>query len=977
MILKRLFPSNWRKDDIAAEMDLNSTPISEEHLAEYLSDANPKVRRLAYGQVTDISLLQNLADTDLDLEARNFAALRFRDLLTGKATDSPPLEQRIAYCENYLKEPNTEQMAAYLLRNAKEPELRLSVLPKVKDPAILTECALHDIVASLRLAAVEHLEDKTSLEQIARSIGKKDKGVYRLAKQRLKTIAEQEQIPIRLHETAITLCHKLERLVKRGLWLQDKTLVDLCVQQWQGLNGTPEDELVTRFNQSLTLYQQGYAAYQAETQARLEVEAARAHLYAQGEELIAQLAALLNLNDVTDTQAITTHSADISNRWQTLNTEATMPPKLQGQYANLMADLHKRVQKIQEIKDSQHQLLHNLDQARKWLTKSSPLNAQIIREWKDTCKGLANKCGEEKIIQDYSEVLEQVQHRLEKQQDQARQRLQRVPERINTLEQELDTGVLRQAHSLYQSIQSDLVFIQNSGLSKRQYEPLEQHLNKLAPRLRELQSWRKWGTQQHRLDMCENLERLINEPVNATLFTERVQALQREWKELDKSGTRVSESLRKRFHQAAEKVYAICRPYLEEEMRMREANRQAREEICQQMEAFLSQVDWLQMDWRKAVRAVREVRATWASLGPVESKYHHALNQRYRSAIRKLTRPLIQERARNRKLRQELIAQAQALTTMPDVTQAIQEIRRIQEQWQITVATTRSQEDTLWQTFRAACNQVFERRREVLQIQQEAIQSQIEALNAICEALETLAKAPGGSSSLVEFEELKKRWEAGQEQGLPRHEEKRLQRRWEQGLAAMRRRIRLMEEAAQRAQMERLRTQAALCSELETLIEREAVHENPDKDTLVANWQARWDNLPRNKDPMLHAALEKRFNTALAATHSAIVREQFQAAHVINWRERRLLCLQMEILAGIQSPPEAIQERLEFQVSRLTGRLSQGVADPLDEFPQLERAWYACGQGPTDQIEALEQRFERARRVLSNRSMRHDRHQAH
>lgn len=969
-----LFQSNRRKDDIAAT-DLDLTPVSQEQLAERLSDANPNIRRLAYAQVTDLSLLQNLADTDLDQEARNFAATRLRDLLTGKAADSPPLEQRIAYCENYLNEPNTEPMAAYLLRQAQEPELRLSVLPKVKDTAVLTECALHDLVASLRLAAVEHLQDKTNLERIVRTIGKKDKGVYRLAKQRLKAMAEQEQIPIRLREEALTLCHKIERFAKRGFWNQDKTLVDVCVQQWEALTGIPEEELTVRFNQSLTLYQQGYAAYQAECQAREAAEAARAHLYAQGQELIAELEAL-NSSNTTDTQTIATQCADIDKRWQSLNTEAAMPSKLQGQYANLVASLKTQARQLQEAKENQQQLSNNLIQARKWLAKSSPLDFQAIREWKDTCKSLANKCKDDASLQEYKDVLAHVQLRLDKQQEQARQRLQRVPERLNTLEQELDSGVLRQAHSLYQSIQSDLTLIKNSGLGRRQYEPLEQHLNRLSPRLRELQSWRKWGTHQHRLDMCESLEKLAIEPINPTLFTDRVQALQQEWKELDKSGTRVSESLRKRFHQAAEKVYTLCRPYLEEEIRMREASRKAREDICQQMETFLAKVDWTQMDWKKAVRAVREVRATWASLGPVESKHHHALNQRYRSAIRKLTRPLIQERARNRKLRQELIVQAQALTTMPDVTQAIGDIRRIQDQWQITVATNRSQEDALWQTFRAACNQVFERRREVLQVQHEALESQIEALNAICEALETLAKAPGGPNSLVEFEELKKRWEAGQEQGLPRSEENRLQRRWQQGLAAMRRRIRLMEEAAQRAQMERLRTQAALCSELEALIDQESVHDNPDKDTIVANWQARWTNLPRNKDPMWHSALEKRFNTALAAMQNAVARDQFQAARVVNERERRLLCLQMEILAGIQSPLEAMKERLEFQVSRLTGRLSQGVADPLDEFPQLERAWYACGQGPAANIEALEQRFERARRVLSTRAMRHDRHQS-
>ncbi|KOR27709.1 hypothetical protein TI03_06305, partial [Achromatium sp. WMS1] len=130
----------------------------------------------------------------------------------------------------------------------------------------------------------------------------------------------------------------------------------------------------------------------------------------------------------------------------------------------------------------------------------------------------------------------------------------------------------------------------------------------------------------------------------------------------------------------------------------------------------------------------------------------------------------------------------------------------------------------------------------------------------------------------------------------------------------------------------------------------------------------RWDNLSKNKDPIWRDALEKRFAEALAAAQDPKLQEELNSQREANGQQRSQLCLKMEILSGVQSPPEAYQERLEFQVSRLSGRLSQGMEDTLDEAPDLERSWYACGPALVEQIEYLEQRFERVRHALYTRS---------
>jgi len=70
------------------------------------------------------------------------------------------------------------------------------------------------------------------------------------------------------------------------------------------------------------------------------------------------------------------------------------------------------------------------------------------------------------------------------------------------------------------------------------------------------------------------------------------------------------------------------------------------------------------------------------------------------------------------------------------------------------------------------------------------------------------------------------------------------------------------------------------------------------------------------------------------------------------------LLVQLEFLAGIETPDEDRQRRMNHQVSRLSSRLRDGAATkaPQQELDGLLVAWFA--QAP--QPEALEQRFARA-----------------
>ncbi|KOR29440.1 hypothetical protein TI04_08640, partial [Achromatium sp. WMS2] len=540
MILKQIFKSPWRKDNTAIPNTTNTT-IPPELLTKQLAQTNSEMRRQACTQLADIELLHNTIAADPNPEVCATAASRLQYLLTGIDPASPPLADRLAYCERQLQTTESEPLANILSQKAQEPELRALALTKVTTPTVLVEIATNDPIATIRLAAVERLTDKSSLEQILRLVRKKDKSVYKIAKQRLKTITEQEQAPIRIQEQAQTICNKLERIVKRKLWGQDKSLVDIYTQEWKALPGAPPPDITSKFTAALDTFHQGYANYQAECQAQQELEAANAQLQNQRHQLLERLkTALIS----TDSNLAQTELTAIIQEWTKIHQDITLPKTILQNYLDLVANLEQHIQTLEIATNSCQKLTDHIQQARLWLTsKKITLEHQQLQKWQNIGQTLSSTCQDQQIQQNYQNTREQLQNLLTSQKEQAQTRLDQLPSKLQDLEQELNTGIMQHAATWHQTIRSDLALIRSSGIAHKQCDQIEARLHNLTPRLRELQSWRKWGTNQHRISMCETLEHMLTEDLAPTLMLEKVQALQQEWKLLNKEGNRINEAL--------------------------------------------------------------------------------------------------------------------------------------------------------------------------------------------------------------------------------------------------------------------------------------------------------------------------------------------------------------------------------------------------------------------------------------------------
>ncbi|MBN2886481.1 MAG: DUF349 domain-containing protein [Chromatiaceae bacterium] len=908
-------PTNKNKENQRQTPPASPVP-DQRQLAEQARHPDPAQRREALKRLLDLALIRHCRDGDADEGVRAQAAARYRALLLGLATpDQAPPDARLAELE-HLTDPDT---LSALATQCPVPEVRRAAIERVKDPATLAQAALHDGLAANRHLAMEHLEDRAALEEIARQIGKRDKTVYRLAREKLRAIAERELRPQRIREHCQELCEKVERLGRLNNWVQDRALLDHLDRQWAEFEAEAEHDWRERYQAARTRFLTAHAEHLAQEAARATV----APSPEPADEPAPAVTPALQPERTADSEP---------------QAPAPAPADSERQRARLA------------------RLCEQLDTLRE---ESRPLQRQSLESQLKRGRALAEALVEGPEVERFASLAERLEARLRHQIKHAEQRLGQFAARLAELEAHLEAGELRKADPLHQSLQAGLELVQASALPAAASAELSERLRELAPRLRELHQWRRWSADQHREQLCAEAEALRDSDQPLEALCERLHGLRKDWKLIDSSGARANQALWERFHQAAEALQARCRPFIEAQAAEREANREAREALCDQIERFVAEVDWERVDWKKLLHAERDMRRAWKDSGTVEARHHRVLSRRFNQSMRTLEKRLDAERRHNQALRRELIARVEALIEEPDLEQAIEDTKTLQRQWHTTVPLRQKEENQLWRQFRAACDAVFARRAARHQAQTEELRQNLAQRTAILEeARERIAQAADARALDQRWREIEQRWRETLDLAVPRAAQSELHKGWQGCREEVEQRRQALQAAEQGATLALLERQAALCER----IEQAALEGQPERlegEALEAEWQ----RLATQRDAALQTEIEQRFQRALQALDERETAERLRQAQASNARERAQLCLQLEILAGLDSPPEFTQQRLEYQVSRLAERMGEGEADPLSDAAALLQRWHLSGPAPADS--ALSARYARIREALT------------
>jgi hypothetical protein len=473
---------------------------------------------------------------------------------------------------------------------------------------------------------------------------------------------------------------------------------------------------------------------------------------------------------------------------------------------------------------------------------------------------------------------------------------------------------------------------------------------------------------EHLCRQMENLsERADNDPEKVAKIIRQAQTT---WKDLGAQGN--SQALWERFNNASQKAYEPCRVHFEIKSQERQQNLEEKQAVCESLEAFAEETDWEMADWKEVYRFVREMEQKWRDTGPTDRRHKKVVQQRFQAAMQVLEIELDEERQRNCHYRVHLMLQVESVANnlqafidaqSSDATkrieaktnEAIEEVKKWQDQWQVTVPGNRRVEREFWTTFRSECDVVFNHRKQQQEAQKKQIQAYLNSKIVLCEQVEALANLEGEAIKTApaqvktiqgEWKNIRTDWNKIGNHALRRKAKasEAVDERFEQACQEVERRYHAQLYLERREQLDRLKQKAALCVELEQA------------ETLdgLSTVQAAWADIPQLEEADLEAAIGQRFQQACTGAPK-ISKDAL--------KNKETLCIRLELLAGIESPPEGAEARLAYQVARLSAALGGEEIEsqePQAEAEEIEQSWYLSGAAPSDQTARLEQRFSKA-----------------
>ena len=269
----------------------------------------------------------------------------------------------------------------------------------------------------------------------------------------------------------------------------------------------------------------------------------------------------------------------------------------------------------------------------------------------------------------------------------------------------------------------------------------------LTGRLRELRAlveWKQWANVGVQAALCQRLEALAARgEEDEEAFAREFRQIMNEWRQASDVARDEGNDVWQRFKTAHDAVFPRFEVWRTAQDAVRGENLAKKVALCEEAERLAESTEWI-----KVAQRMTELQEEWKQVGPATRKDEREVWNRFRAAcghfFRRRRQDLAERKeawAKNAQLKEELCGKAEALADETDLEAAKAAVRQLQAEWKTVGPVRRSRSETLWQRFRAACDQVYTRAREAVDA---PYVEHIRARAALCERLEALAPDAGG-----------------------------------------------------------------------------------------------------------------------------------------------------------------------------------------------------------------------------------------
>ncbi|MBQ5461775.1 MAG: DUF349 domain-containing protein [Bacteroidaceae bacterium] len=247
--------------------------------------------------------------------------------------------------------------------------------------------------------------------------------------------------------------------------------------------------------------------------------------------------------------------------------------------------------------------------------------------------------------------------------------------------------------------------------------------------------------------LCERAEKLQEEE-DVVSASRKLQQLHQEFREIGPVERDLREGIWNRFKAASTIINKRHQEYFESRKAQELENLEKKSAICDQVEGF--ELDSLKTfaDWNAISDKIIALQAEWKTIGFAPQKMNVKIFERFRAACdnfftrkAEFFKSVRDSLNNNLKLKEELVAQAEALKDSTAWKETTDAIIALQKKWKEIGTVPKKFSDDVWNRFNAACDAFFEAKKAANSSQRSEHNENLQKKQAIIDELAAIDPA--------------------------------------------------------------------------------------------------------------------------------------------------------------------------------------------------------------------------------------------
>ena len=889
-----------------------------------INDPVDKRRALAAATHNDASTLLTMAQSDSSEAVREACARRYASLIE----DNEETRQTLAKLADNKK---TKPLFLTIAAQSNESSLRKLCLDKSDSDNDLLIVAEKTKFHDTRLEAANRLKSHASVDRCWRNLKTKDKLVARELKLRLDQQREKTNLAESQTQQANKILDALDKIATSAWQPGTLNRLELYISQWKDLDFEPSPE-----------QQQRYTALHATTEKKATSYRSVHELQKQRESAVQSLESIkqsLVKASTKDLPALLSEQNNLfkknQEQWKAFEQANTEQDNLTQQHLELSNTIQSVLKNASLVSKAQ-QLIDgdNSD------SKTLKIHLQGLEALKTDEKTDESNYEFQTSV---PRLIEALQTKIKQQSEADSELRQQIHRQLASLSSAVSAKRWGPAKSIHERLAKKIERL--SGSEKTSYK---EKLARLEVKVKELGDWKEFASEPKLVTLCEQMEKLPSQKLAPNDCANRIKELQTQWKSMGASPAQ--EKHWPRFKQASDTAYEPCGKYFAARREDRKNKLDKRKEICDLLERYESETDWTQPDWKMVEKTIRSAKREWKTHQVFDKKRGKSLDDRFTRILQSIDEKLAPVYDANAAEKTELIAKVVKLGEGEINQHCINQVKSLQSAWRLSGSCRQKDDRALWKEFSQVTNKVFDEYHGKRREQQAASVAHVKRAREIINTLSSIKK----SSEPVDekqLNELQEEYAALAE--FPERDQKKLARDYQRALDSVDQyRQKALNDNRSRA-LQNLRHNADLCQQLESLADPGTEAPGEQVEAILAEWQ----DSKTGDHQQAGKALNKRRQSILD-----LLAANKTPDYENNNDQRRLICIELEILCDQETPAEDKSKRMQYQLEQLQKGLNSS-STTLSRSEQIERLqikWLTAAPASPEIRNKLESRFRQA-----------------